>query len=546
MKLNFRQGIVKAPVNPVLPDFLAYNGGTNSISLTNTTLVRATIAQADANYLIEERNQVSSAWGPLVWNSAWGTDPGTYTFYLYWDVNLASGHVTRGFTPLESTYSTVEPADPATDQHWFDTDAVEMKVWNGTAWVKKARVFAGTWAGGNNITEEDFGTQVGLDFGGDMSTWPDHGYILYSMDLNGVRGADGTFVTTATSVSTNHGNFSSPIRLELMSSTMLAAEIIPALSCVANVGDDTAILASDTDVDKRPIGLTTVDALIGEAVDVVTNGIVYSDQWDWNIALGKDVYCGPTGELVQGPSADVLGAKIRVGTILSPTSILVDVDLYGTIASGPTGLSGYSGTNGASGYSGTNGASGYSGVSTSGYSGFSGAIGSTGSSGYSGVNGVGASGYSGVDAVGTSGYSGVGTSGYSGVDGAVGTSGYSGVGTTGASGYSGVDGAGSSGYSGVDGAVGTSGYSGVDGAVGTSGYSGVGTTGASGYSGIGTSGYSGVAGSNILTSATVGALPAATSTGQIIYVSDANVGVGTVAFANGSIWIDIKTGAAVI
>lgn len=38
---------------------------------------------------------------------------------------------------------------------------------------------------------------------------------------------------------------------------------------------------------------------------------------------------------------------------------------------------------------------------------------------------------------------------------------------------------------------------------------------------------------------------ATTATGAIIFVSDANTGVGTVAFNDGTDWIDIKTGLAV-
>ena len=46
--------------------------------------------------------------------------------------------------------------------------------------------------------------------------------------------------------------------------------------------------------------------------------------------------------------------------------------------------------------------------------------------------------------------------------------------------------------------------------------------------------------------ATVATLPTASSTeGQILYVTDANSGAGTIAFSNGTNWIDVKTGIAV-
>jgi hypothetical protein len=44
---------------------------------------------------------------------------------------------------------------------------------------------------------------------------------------------------------------------------------------------------------------------------------------------------------------------------------------------------------------------------------------------------------------------------------------------------------------------------------------------------------------------TVAALPATATAGLVIYVSDANTGVGTIAFGDGTDFIDIKTGLAV-
>jgi len=44
---------------------------------------------------------------------------------------------------------------------------------------------------------------------------------------------------------------------------------------------------------------------------------------------------------------------------------------------------------------------------------------------------------------------------------------------------------------------------------------------------------------------TLATLPGAPGIGDIIYVSDANSGVGTIAFYNGA-WIDVKTGVVVV
>ena len=75
-----------------------------------------------------------------------------------------------------------------------------MKVWDGTIWRNKIRVFAGSYVGGtNNITEFPLGSQVDITYDGTEESWPDHGYILYGIDMKGIRNAaDASFITTAT------------------------------------------------------------------------------------------------------------------------------------------------------------------------------------------------------------------------------------------------------------------------------------------------------------------------------------------------------------
>lgn len=335
MKFNFRQGVQSAPVVSGHPSFLTYNPGNNTITISvGVNLVRASIAYGSVNYLIEERETAVDAWGPMVWNSSWGPAPvGPFTAYLYWDVNLASGALTRGFTHLVPAFGVTAPASPGKDQHWFDTTANIMKVWDGVRWVQRARVFAGTFTGGSNVINENaLGSQVGIVFTGSMDTWPDHGYILFGADQKGIRAADGTFVTTSQPIHTYHGSFSSPIRLELANSTALAGEPIPAFYAVSAVGNGQIRLASGSQVSARPIGIITVPANTGDAVDVVFKGIVYNDQWNWDYTLGCDLYCGSTGQLVQGPAGQQ--GSIRVGVIIDAHNVLIDVDLYGNTSAG--------------------------------------------------------------------------------------------------------------------------------------------------------------------------------------------------------------------
>ena len=349
MKYNFRQGIQHAPLVAGHPSFLTYNNlnGTITISL-GVDLVRATAAYGDYNYIIEERQDAVDSWGPFTWNPAWGPEPGGpppspppgstpnfgggFTSYLYWDINRATGMVSRGFTPRLPIYGS-EPLNPANDQHWFDTATNTMKVWDGTRWVSRIRVFAGSFLS-EQINENDLGSQVGITSQStDPNDWYEHGYILFGADQKAIRYNDTNFVTSATPIMTLHGSFASPFRLELLNSTVLADEPIPAFFAVTNTGDSTVQLADGTNIQKRPIGLALRSANPGDPVDIVTSGIVYNDQWNWDSSADKDIYCSATGELVQGSVTYSNGAD-RVGTVLGPQTILVNIDLYALVGGG--------------------------------------------------------------------------------------------------------------------------------------------------------------------------------------------------------------------
>ena len=338
MQLNFRQGLDKAPTN-----FLGYDSIHNSVDLStaNGNLL-VTAAHHTKNFLIDERNTVSSAWGPLVWNNLWGVAPGTPTYFLYWDINISTGAVTRGFTPHSTIYATVPPVSPLVNQHWFDITNIVMNVWDGAAWVPTIRVFAGSITG-SLITPFIVGSQAGL------TGLIDAGYILYDITGGGIKGPDGEFVTTTTQIMTNHGAFSSPLRLELISATAVAAEIIPAFYCVTSLKNNTIGIASIS-TGKRPYGVVVNGVLAGAAIDVVTNGLVYNDAWNWDPLLAQELYCDTNGQIVQTPALGI--ETVRVGIALSAKSALINVDFYGSTGArgvqGPQGLTGPTGATGPS------------------------------------------------------------------------------------------------------------------------------------------------------------------------------------------------------
>src|ERR1035437_873150 len=150
MKFNFRQGLLHAPLVSGHPAFMTYNTGTSRITISiGIDLVRATAAYGTYNYLIEERENAVDMWGPFDWNPSWGATPiGNYTLYLYWDINRATGLMSHGFSPRAPVFNLIEPSTPAVDQHWFDLNTNIMMVWDGSFWVKKIRVFAGSFTTG--------------------------------------------------------------------------------------------------------------------------------------------------------------------------------------------------------------------------------------------------------------------------------------------------------------------------------------------------------------------------------------------------------------
>lgn len=327
MRLNFRQGIARARAFLGAPDFLTYNNTFSTVDVNITTpWLIVTAAFKSKNYLIEERANQAQSWGPFNWNPSWGTPPPVITYQLYWDINLATGQVTKGYTPWSPMFGPNAPTGQRIDQHWFSTTDNVMYVWDSTAWQQKCRVFAASFGPSTQvITPKPFFSQVGYN---DVDTLA--GYITYGEDAKGIRLDDGTFLTSATDLFVNTGRYSSPVNLEASSTAMVADEPIPAFSCVTNSDLSTIRLADPNDVYAYPIGVATKEAAIGEAVEFMQDGVLYNDQWNWDFDLGKDIYCGPNGVLYQGdPTLATVDQALKVGTILSEVSIQVHIDRFG-------------------------------------------------------------------------------------------------------------------------------------------------------------------------------------------------------------------------
>lgn len=353
MKQNFRQGVVTGgvAVNTGTPSYLVFNQTNDTVNVASNSVAGATMSVVISasygtfEYIYEQNGSQVDAWGPFSWAQSWGTAPNVPVYYLYWDISLSTGLLSRSYTPFAPVVSARQPVNPANSQHWFDMTDTVMKVWNGNVWIPVIRVFAGSIAPNNApISTLAFGSQVGLTYPTTLDDMVDAGYILFGANLNAIKDVDGNFLSSATQILANTGGtFTSPIQIESTSTQMIADEAIPAFSAVTATVENMMTLASPYDVNMRAIGIVDVDVPERGAAQIRSFGAMYNPQWNWNPLAGLDIYLGGGGQLVQG-QPQINGQKL--GTIIGPTAILIDINFLGL--QGAQGVQGNMGPTGAS------------------------------------------------------------------------------------------------------------------------------------------------------------------------------------------------------
>lgn len=310
MKLTFRQGIARHQTdisgNPI---FLQRSGANGQfidliVSPTPTVLV---FAHREGTYVVEELKTVLNAWGPI----------SSGTTYLYWDVNLLNAALTRGMTLLPPIYSSAAPSTPATDQHWFDTVENVMRVWNGTKWTEKIRLFAGYITSGAIVHPSPTGSQAGLigDFEG--------GNIVLDSFGMPLRQSNGCFVTTSSWLNVvNAGTITT--RLESIVMSGMAAEELPKFSLVQLRPGRKMLLARSTDYTSRISGIIQEDLYEGEVTSIITTGVVKNQEWSWpDNKINKPLFCGPTGEVTVTPPTT--GVLQQIGFVYDNDAIFLDI-----------------------------------------------------------------------------------------------------------------------------------------------------------------------------------------------------------------------------
>lgn len=323
MKLGFRQGLVSFQKNGLnQPTFLLPSMTSGWVAFDVAPLPTiANMAHGASNYIVVFDSDIDAAWGPLV---------PSVTNYLFWDVDLLTGIVTRGITTLVPVNSLEAPVAPAVGQHWFDLSSTKMRVWSGNKWQDKVRLFAGHVLNGNTAQIVPYlqGSQVGLveDI--------DAGYIMLDdnvMPPRPLRNSAGEFLTTT-----------APVRIQISSGTsgvlaippnafipIRASESIPRFSIVYFSGEDTVGLASSNPslpMPKVPVGIVQEDLDTNEVGVLTQYGEVAWDQWPFNLAdyIGKPLYCGFNGEFT--PVRPNTLMAYRVGFVKNANTVLIQVD----------------------------------------------------------------------------------------------------------------------------------------------------------------------------------------------------------------------------
>jgi hypothetical protein len=312
MLLNFRQGIIRHQIDiagtstfvkkngsdPQFVDLQCYQGP-----------VTFTATHFGANYLIEENKSILKAWGPMPQTGE--------TQYLYWDISLLNAQVTHGYTILPPYTNSFAPPDPELDQHWFDTSVNCMKVWNGTKWLPKIRLFAATYDNNAVLIPRPRGSQVNLT---DIEIKA--GNIILGQNEYPLRDYDGTFITTESNLIVS-GASNENVKFDAALQFAQADEFIPKYYLVSTTSGQHIKAASSLDKTNQVHGIIQKELMTGEVGTVISHGLVKNEQWDWSSSIRKPLFCGPHGEVTLDRPLE--GIIQQIGYVFDTNAIYMNI-----------------------------------------------------------------------------------------------------------------------------------------------------------------------------------------------------------------------------
>lgn len=313
MRLSFRQGILRHEVNaaPPLLGWTSLAHDAVDLQVVDSP-ASVTFAHYSANYIVDETRYVTAAWS--------GFPPNT-TVYLYWDIDLATGVLTRHWTSVPWISTSVEPSNPVPDLHWFDNASTRMRVFQKPDparpgyWIDKIRVFAGWIDQSAIIHQYDPGSQVGITgtFAG--------GHIIFGQNNVPLRQQDNTFATTGTNLQIQYTSGQN-VQFDAALIFAKAFEEIPEYHLVSFLPYKQIRLASNISTDTTVSGILTQNLAVEEVGQVVTNGIVRNEQWNFSIdQINKPLFCGVTGQILTTPPT--VGVVQQIGRVYDTDAIYI-------------------------------------------------------------------------------------------------------------------------------------------------------------------------------------------------------------------------------
>jgi len=319
MELTFRHGIIRHQIDTSgTATFLRKSGSNDEFIdlVCDEDSILFTIAHGvSANYLVTEPRTITHAWGPM---SAHGE-----TQYLYWDISLLNATLSRGFTSVSPYTGPNEPTSPQIDLHWYDTNINQMKVWSGMKWIPKLRLFAGIYSNNAIVIPSPRGSQAG------MTVPCKAGSIILGNSAQPVHDSDGTFLTSESNLIASHTSGEN-LKIEAIQLFGEAIEYIPAFYFVTYETPGKVKLASSNRPEEVINGIMTNEYFPGQVGNIIANGLVRNDQWDFLPAqVNALLYITAGGELTLTEPA--LQDKYVVGYVYDKTSIFVDIQWRGGI-----------------------------------------------------------------------------------------------------------------------------------------------------------------------------------------------------------------------
>ena len=319
-RLSFTQGIVRHQTDTNNnPSFLQMENDFVNLVISQDFTILAFI-HGTKSYLYTESVTETQAWGPFT--------PGS-DYWLYWDINKVTGLRTFGYTKYEPVLSSAAPTNPQAGQMWFDTDNNLMYSYNGASWIEVIRVFACKLDNGTQFVSMSqdaplfTGTQAGLT--GEFNV----GSLVYGTAGNPIFDENGKFFTTE-DVFTAGVPTGASLKVNNILIRAQALQPIASYHVVRYTEYNQILPAEPFTYINKIYGILEEDVVRDEIANVITEGLIFNEEWDWDRDGGNindAVYIDSAGQIVLTPQ---IPGQIPVGAISGRQTILFSPGLYGT------------------------------------------------------------------------------------------------------------------------------------------------------------------------------------------------------------------------